>query len=131
MMNRKKRKKMNNRRNPGIPHESVQIRYSRKTHIIYNAKILTLLQHIYRRPHCREFQQRDPGKMPLVVFGDVLKNRFQVKFRGLRHGLNEKIYKRLIQKEKQGQLLPVDINEFNTSKVCSIQIGRASCRERV
>ena len=58
--------------------------------------------------------------MPLVVFGDGLKNKAHVKFRGLRHGLNEKIYKHLIQKEKQGQLLLVDINEFNTSKVCSI-----------
>jgi hypothetical protein len=47
--------------------------------------------------------------MPLVVFGDGLKNKAHVKFRGLRHGLNEKIDKHLIQKEKQGQLLLVDI----------------------
>ena len=56
--------------------------------------------------------------MPLVVFGDALKNKDHIKFRGLRHGVSNKIYKQLQARERIGELLLVDnINEFKTSKV--------------
>ncbi|KAI8638421.1 hypothetical protein BD408DRAFT_423041 [Parasitella parasitica] len=52
--------------------------------------------------------------MPLVVFGDGLKNKDHIKFRGLRYGVSNTIYK-----ERIGELLLVDINEFKTSKICN------------
>ena len=55
--------------------------------------------------------------MPMVVFGDGLKNKDHIKFRGLRHGVSNKIYKQLQARERIGELLLVDINEFKTSKV--------------
>lgn len=55
--------------------------------------------------------------MPLVVFGDGLKNKDHVKFKGLRHGISNKIYSQLKLRERIGELLLVDINEFKTSKV--------------
>jgi hypothetical protein len=55
--------------------------------------------------------------MPLVVFGDGLKNKSQVRFKGHRHGVSEKIYKHLRVKEKCGEVLLLDIHEFRTSSV--------------
>ena len=52
--------------------------------------------------------------MPLVVFGDGLKDKDHMKFRGLRHGVSNKIYKQLQARERIGELLLVDINEFKT-----------------
>ena len=50
--------------------------------------------------------------MPLVIFGDGLKNKDHIKFRGLRHGVSNKIYNQLQARERIGELLLVDINEF-------------------
>ncbi|GAA5811239.1 hypothetical protein MFLAVUS_004671 [Mucor flavus] len=50
-----------------------------------------------KKSHREMFQEGDPHKMPLIVFGDGLKNKSQVKYRGLR----------------------TDINEFKTSKTCN------------
>ncbi|KAG2201203.1 hypothetical protein INT47_013014 [Mucor saturninus] len=55
--------------------------------------------------------------MPLVVFGDGLKNKDLVKFKGLRHGISNKIYIQLNIREKI-----VDINEFKTSKICNCRL---------
>jgi hypothetical protein len=57
--------------------------------------------------------------MPLVVFGDGLKNEYHVRFRGLRHGVSGKLYKQLKIRERRGELLLMDISEFKTSKVVS------------
>ncbi|KAL7318631.1 hypothetical protein PS15m_001849 [Mucor circinelloides] len=65
------------------------------------------------------FEVGDKSKMPLVVFGDGLKNKDHIKFRGLRHGVSNKIYKQLQAREIIGELLLVDINEFKTSKICN------------
>ncbi|CEG80616.1 hypothetical protein RMATCC62417_14921 [Rhizopus microsporus] len=62
--------------------------------------------------------------MPLVVFGDGLTNKSSVRFRGLRHGVSEKIYKHLKLKEKLGELCLLDIDKFRTSQVCN------SCKTR-
>ena len=43
--------------------------------------------------------------------------RYSIKFRGLRHGVSNKIHKQLQARERIGELLLVDINEFKTSKV--------------
>lgn len=55
--------------------------------------------------------------MPLVVFGDGLKNKDHIKLKGHRHGLSNKIYKQLKLREGLGELLLLDINEYYTSKV--------------
>ncbi|KAL7326540.1 hypothetical protein PS15p_208868 [Mucor circinelloides] len=65
------------------------------------------------------FEVGDKSKMPLVIFGDGLKNKDHTKFRGLRHGVSNKIYKQLQARERIGELLLVDINEFKTSKICN------------
>lgn len=63
------------------------------------------------------FEKGDVKKMPLVAFGDGLKNKDHLKFKGHRHGLSNKIYKQLKLREGLGELLLLDINECNTSKV--------------
>jgi hypothetical protein len=60
--------------------------------------------------------------MPLVIFGDGLKNKSNVKFKGLRHGVTEKIYRQLKLREKLGQLILLDIDEYNTSNVRYIRV---------
>jgi hypothetical protein len=55
--------------------------------------------------------------MPLIIFGDGLKNKSHVKFKGLRVGVSEKLNRHLRIREKRGELLLLDINEYNTSKV--------------
>ncbi|KAI8880209.1 hypothetical protein K501DRAFT_286384 [Backusella circina FSU 941] len=55
--------------------------------------------------------------MPLIIFGDGLKNKTQMKFKGLRHGVSERLYRQLKKRERLGELLLLDINEFRTSKV--------------
>jgi hypothetical protein len=55
--------------------------------------------------------------MPLFIFCDDLKHKDQVKFKGLRTGVSNKIYKQLKHREGQGELLVLDINEYKTSKV--------------
>ncbi|KAG2208314.1 hypothetical protein INT47_006170, partial [Mucor saturninus] len=57
--------------------------------------------------------------MPLIIFGDGLKNKSQTKFKGLRSGVTDKLYRQLKRREKLGELLLVDINEFKTSKTCN------------
>ncbi|KAG2197041.1 hypothetical protein INT47_009757 [Mucor saturninus] len=72
---------------------------------------------INKREHKENFEEGDRNKMPLIIFGDGLKNKSQVKFKGLRSGVTDKLYRQLKRREKLGELLLVDINEFKTSKV--------------
>ncbi|KAI8968367.1 hypothetical protein BDF20DRAFT_895957, partial [Mycotypha africana] len=72
-----------------------------------------------RHTYKRSFELGDKSKMPLVLFGDGLTNRAQVRFKGLQAGVSRKIYKLLKTKEKQGLVLVLDIDEFRTSKVCN------------
>ena len=55
--------------------------------------------------------------MPLVIFGDGLRNKDHIKFKGLRHGVSNKIYRQLKHREGLGDLLLFDINEYKISKV--------------
>ncbi|GAA5812996.1 hypothetical protein MFLAVUS_006462 [Mucor flavus] len=65
------------------------------------------------------FKEGDVKKMPLVVFGDGLKNKDHIKLKGHRHGLSNKIYKQLKLREGLGELLLLNINEYYTSKTCN------------
>lgn len=60
--------------------------------------------------------------MPLVIFGDGLRNKDHLKFKGLRTGVSNKLYNRLKLRESLGELLLLDIHEYNTSKVCKTAI---------
>lgn len=55
--------------------------------------------------------------MPMIIFGDGLTNKSHVKYKGLRTGVIDKLYRQLKLREKMGELLLLDISEFNTSKV--------------
>ena len=58
--------------------------------------------------------------MPLVIFGDGLKGSSHVKFKGRRVGVSNIIYKNLKRREKLGELLVLDIDEFRTSSVSNL-----------
>lgn len=47
----------------------------------------------------------------------ILKNKRHVKFKGIRHGVSEKVYRHLKLPEKLAELLLLDIDEYRTSKV--------------
>ncbi|ORE06340.1 hypothetical protein BCV72DRAFT_335980 [Rhizopus microsporus var. microsporus] len=57
-------------------------------------------------------------KVPLIIFEDGLKGSTHVRFRGRIVETSEMIYKDLKKREKQGELLVLDINEFRASSVC-------------
>ncbi|PHZ16372.1 uncharacterized protein RHIMIDRAFT_233973 [Rhizopus microsporus ATCC 52813] len=57
--------------------------------------------------------------MQLIIFGDGMKNKDHVKFKGLRCGVSDKLYKQLQRRERLGELLLLGINEHNTSKTCN------------
>ncbi|KAI7907125.1 uncharacterized protein BX663DRAFT_573207 [Cokeromyces recurvatus] len=46
------------------------------------------------------FEKGNSSKMPLVVFGEGLKNKDHIKFKGLRHAVSNKIYQQLKNKAK-------------------------------
>ncbi|KAI7898357.1 uncharacterized protein BX663DRAFT_581935 [Cokeromyces recurvatus] len=77
------------------------------------------------RNYKEKFEEGDRKKMPIVVFGDGLKNKSQVEFKGLRHDVVEKLYRQLKLREKFGKLLLLDIDEFNTSKACNICLQKS------
>ncbi|PHZ17278.1 uncharacterized protein RHIMIDRAFT_288206 [Rhizopus microsporus ATCC 52813] len=54
--------------------------------------------------------------MPLVIFGDGMKNKDHVKFKCLWHGVSGKLYKQLQRRERLGELILLDINEYNALK---------------
>lgn len=72
---------------------------------------------IFYRAHKERFEEGDRKKMPMIVFGNGLQNKSHVKYKGLRRGMTDKLYKQLKLREKSGELLLLDIDEFNTSKV--------------
>lgn len=57
------------------------------------------------------------SKMPLVIFDNGLKNKSHVKFKRLRQGVSERVYRQLRLREKLGGLIFLDIDEHKTSKV--------------
>ncbi|KAG2194004.1 hypothetical protein INT47_005006, partial [Mucor saturninus] len=72
-----------------------------------------------KRNHKEKFEEGDKSKMPLIIFGDGLKNKSHVKISGHRHDVSEMIYKQLKLREKIGELLLLDIDEYKTSKNCN------------
>ncbi|KAL4207312.1 hypothetical protein AB4K20DRAFT_1971602 [Rhizopus microsporus] len=73
--------------------------------------------------------------MPLVIFGDGLRNKDHIKFKGLRHGVSNKIYRQLKHREGLGDLLLFDINEYKISKTCNSclnqELQNLKCRPNV
>ncbi|ORE20379.1 hypothetical protein BCV71DRAFT_254279 [Rhizopus microsporus] len=57
--------------------------------------------------------------MPLVIFDNGLKNKSHVKFKRLRQGVSERVYRQLRLREKLGGLIFLDIDEHKTSKKIS------------
>ncbi|KAI7889213.1 uncharacterized protein EV154DRAFT_592502 [Mucor mucedo] len=74
------------------------------------------------KSHKEKFEEGDKSKMPLIIFGDGLKNKSHVKISGIRHGVSEMIYRQLKLREKLGELLLLDIDEYKTSKVKDIRV---------
>jgi hypothetical protein len=66
------------------------------------------------------FEQGHTTKMPMVMFGDGMKNKDHVHFRRHKHGVVDIIYQNLKRREKLGELILLDINEFRTSVVSVI-----------
>ncbi|KAI7890128.1 uncharacterized protein EV154DRAFT_564611 [Mucor mucedo] len=54
--------------------------------------------------------------MPMILFGDGLKNKSHVRYKGLRYEVIDKLYRQLKRRENL-ELLLLDIGEYNTSKV--------------
>ncbi|KAI9267783.1 hypothetical protein EDC94DRAFT_657383 [Helicostylum pulchrum] len=70
------------------------------------------------------FEEGDRTKMPLIIFGDGLENEDQTKFRGLRPGVSDKLYRQLGRREKLGKLLLLDVNVFRTDlKLIYAELG--------
>ncbi|KAI7891624.1 uncharacterized protein EV154DRAFT_481056 [Mucor mucedo] len=67
---------------------------------------------IIKREHKGKFEEGDRYKMTLIIFGDGLKIRSQTRFKGLRFGVTDKLYRQLKIRKKLGELLLVDVNEF-------------------
>ncbi|RCH85462.1 hypothetical protein CU098_009488, partial [Rhizopus stolonifer] len=107
--NRRKRKKMLNRRNPGIPHLPVDITWPLNKN---------------------NFTEMDGEKMPLIIFGNGMKGKSHVRFRGKRVGVSEIIYRHLKRREKLGELSVLDIDEFRTSSVCDTCHQMNVCNHR-
>lgn len=57
--------------------------------------------------------------VPLVVFGDGMFGKDNVKMKGHRSGVVGKLFKTLKKREAEGHLIVVTIDEFKTSKICS------------
>ncbi|GAA5816891.1 hypothetical protein MFLAVUS_010426 [Mucor flavus] len=72
---------------------------------------------IRRTNYKNRFTEGDSTEMPLVVFGDGLKGKSHVKFKGRRTGVSEIIYRQLKRREKLREVLVLDINEFRTSSI--------------
>ncbi|CEI96835.1 hypothetical protein RMCBS344292_10985 [Rhizopus microsporus] len=64
------------------------------------------------------------AKVPVVVFGDGLKNKENVPMKGQLSGTSGVVQRSLYQRSKQLTAAIVQINEYNTSKVCS------SCKKK-
>lgn len=62
----------------------------------------------------------DESRVPLIVFGDGMFGKDRVKLKGHRNGVVEKLYRTLKSKEAEGQLIVITIDEYKTSKTCSL-----------
>jgi hypothetical protein len=59
----------------------------------------------------------DPKKLSIIAFGDGMKNKDQVHFKGHRVGLVGTLERELKNRQKNGNCLVADAGEFKTSKV--------------
>ncbi|KAI8970482.1 hypothetical protein BDF20DRAFT_127597, partial [Mycotypha africana] len=61
----------------------------------------------------------DRKKIPIVIFGDGMKNKDCVSFKGHPSGVTGKLYRTLLKRQRCSLAVVVDINEFRTSIVCN------------
>ncbi|KAI8082149.1 hypothetical protein BDF21DRAFT_487703 [Thamnidium elegans] len=66
----------------------------------------------------KKFQESD--HIPLISFGDGMKNKDTVRIKCHTSGCTAVLYKELRQRLKRFRYVLVDINEFRTSKICVI-----------
>ncbi|KAI8988507.1 hypothetical protein BDF20DRAFT_998923 [Mycotypha africana] len=62
-----------------------------------------------------------PRRVPLIVFGAGMFEKDVVKLKGQRCGVVGKLFATLKKREAKGQLMVVTIDEFKTSKTCSLR----------
>lgn len=58
------------------------------------------------------------SKVPLIVFGDGMFGKDNVKLKGNRCGVTDKLWKALKRREKSGNLVAVTVDEYLTSQIC-------------
>jgi hypothetical protein len=88
-------------------------------HIFTN---ISAIPHIVLKALCFLLSKETTGQSlkmaaALVIFGDGLKNKDHVKFKGLRWGASDKLCRQLKLRKKLGELLLLGISKYNTSKV--------------
>ena len=59
------------------------------------------------------------AKVPLFVVGNGMFNKDSVKLKGLRTGVTGILWRAIKRREKEGDLIALEIDEFKTSKICS------------
>ncbi|KAL4208041.1 hypothetical protein AB4K20DRAFT_1970644 [Rhizopus microsporus] len=69
--------------------------------------------------HTRKNLKKVTGAKCLWLSGNGLKNKSHVKFKGLRHGVSERVYRQLRLREKFREWVLIDIDEHRTSKTCN------------
>ncbi|KAG2209788.1 hypothetical protein INT47_001936 [Mucor saturninus] len=109
-----KNRRKNTRRNKG-KRRKLNSRYTRDLSNTKQSKKGKQVARAFKE----KFEEGDKSKMPMIIFGDGLKNKSHVRFKGLRHGVIDKLYKQLKRRENLGELLLLDIDEYNTSKTCN------------
>lgn len=73
--------------------------------------------YFFERKHKEKIEEGDQSKGPLAVFGNDLKNKNHAKFKGLRHGVSERVYRQLSLRGRLVELMLFVIDEHNTSKM--------------
>ncbi|KAI7865418.1 hypothetical protein BDF14DRAFT_1730339, partial [Spinellus fusiger] len=72
--------------------------------------------------HPKKFEY-NPTKLPVVAYGTEMKGKNTVKFKGHCVGLTRILYQPLKKRQRGGDLLLVDIDEFFTSRVSMIDFS--------
>ena len=63
---------------------------------------------------------QEVNRIPLIVFGNGMFRKDLVKLKGIQSGVIGKFFRVLKKREAEGQLIALTIDEYNTSKTCSL-----------
>lgn len=116
---RKTKRRANKRSNA---RERPIIEIPTKYEYIDNAKLSSDAKHT---SHCRPSKFKPTqfelsSKVPLIVFGDGMFGKDNVKLKGNRCGVTGILWKALKRREKSGNLVAVTVDEYLTSQICSV-----------